>query len=122
MTLYEFNQIGMSALPDFTEEDLLKTKEEFDGWIKDRKANKYYMLLNKENSYYTLFHIQSSFVLKDISLTFFAELCECLKTFGTIKSIDLTEDGTAYEIWVKDEDNQNFMFMLFPYDLGVIQI
>ena len=122
MTLYEFNQIGMANFPDFKEEDFLKATEEFESWIKNNSEVKYYMLLNKENSYYTLFNIQSSFALKDVSKTMFKELCECLQTFGTIKSIDLTEDKTAFEIWVKDRDEKTFMFLLFPYDLGVIKI
>ena len=122
MNLYEFNKIAMANFPDFKEEEFQITAEEFKDWFQRNRANKYFMMLNRENNYYTLFHIQSSLILKDVPTQMFSEICECLATFGTIISMDLTENKDAFEIWVKDNEDQTFMFLLFPYDVGVIKI
>lgn len=130
MTLYEFNQMGMMNFPKLTEEQLENCKSEFFDWYQNNKQNKYFMLLNKENSYYTIFQIQTSEMLMDVKAMMFKEMVECVKTFGDITDIDYSTSTNkeCIEVWIKptateeDENPQPIMFLMFPYDEGVIKI
>lgn len=134
MNLYEFNQMGMQNFPKLTEKELEDCKSEFFDWYKENKNNKYFMLLNRENNYYTIFQIQSSEAMVDIKSTMFKEVVECIKYFGDINDIDYatSTNKECIEFWVipskeKEEDKEEkkdspIMFLLFPYDAGVIKI
>lgn len=85
-----------------------------------KSKNKYFMLLNKENSDYTIFNFskeKSPESCKDAA-TILIE--ECLFNRGTALSIDKNKDG-AYEIWMRI-NNEAFVYYLFPYDEGVIEV
>lgn len=73
------------------------------------------MLLCKEISYYTLFHINpiANERIEDI-------VFELLEEYGMFYTLDSYEDHL--EIWVRfKENNEMHVFMFFPYDLGVIE-
>jgi hypothetical protein len=77
------------------------------------------MLLCRERYDFTLFNLLNK---NDLSLASgIKELKECLENRGAIISIDLTENKDAYEIWIKIDD-EPFVYYLFPYDLGVIEV
>ena len=130
MNLYEFNQMGMQNFPALTKKELEDYKSEFFDWYKNNKDNKYFMLLNRENNYYTIFYIQSNEVLVDIKSTMFKEVVECIRCFGEINDIDYetSSNKECIEFWVipktiEGEEKQSpIMFLLFPYDEGVIKI
>lgn len=122
VNMYEFNRVNMGRLP------LLKTKEELDGakrvvknFIQDSKAN-YYMLLNHDNRYFTLFSFRSE-KSEATNLIMAQDVIECMDNCGFgIIDINPNETGDALEVWVKDlETEAVFMYMLFPYDFGVIE-
>ena len=81
-------------------------------------ANQYYMLYGKDISYFTLFHCQNPIIIDNYP-TLGEEVIDCLKSVGTIKCIDYTENKDAIEIWV-DYNDTSVCIYLFPYDNGVI--
>lgn len=118
ISLYELNKSMVAQIAPMSVEDIQKKKIELRKFI-DRTRNKFYMLLCREANYYTLFEKQSFVTIKDILEEV---VIECANDFGTIQSIEKTDDGGGYEIWVKDkETNEGRLFMFFPYDLGVIE-
>lgn len=76
----------------------------------------YFMLLCHERRDYTVFNIKAD---ENISIAK-VDLKECLKNRGEILAIDKTEDDVAYEIWLRI-DGENFVYYMFPYDMGVIE-
>lgn len=118
MTLYDMNKAIINQLPSYTEEDIVKSKEVIEELYNETK-NYYYMLYGKEIGYFTLFHITEEAPLKD---RFEEVVIECITTLGmSIKSLELTEDHQAIEIWMETADNDKSVtcLYLFPYDIGV---
>ena len=117
-TLYDFNKQLMSQAKELRRIDFKDSLNEIKDFIKE-KDNKYFMLLCKERSDYTVFVL---FKNEDFDRQIFKkELSECLTNRGQILSIEETKDKQAYEIWIKI-DEESFVYYLFPYDLGVIEV
>lgn len=113
LSLYEINQQVISQLPSPTEE---KKKEIFDT-IRDYiyktcPMNKYFMLLNNELRYYTIFERT-----KTTDEDFILCLKDCLASVGDIKTIE--EENGAIGIWVTTTAYCHCLY-LFPYDEGVV--
>lgn len=115
MNIYEMNKqiIGqLEILDEATMAEKGKLVRDFvSSW-----GNKYYMLLCRELNYYTLFDIN----LKDADETVEEVLFECSNAIGEIKSVEVTSDECAIEIWVTNEDNETYAMYFFPYDNGVV--
>lgn len=117
-TLYDFNKQLMSQAKELRRTDFKDSLNQIKDFIKE-KNNKYFMLLCKERSDYTVFIL---FKNEDSDRQVFKkELSECLTNRGQILSIEKTKDKQAYEIWIKI-DEEAFVYYLFPYDLGVIEV
>lgn len=117
-TLYDFNKQLMSQAKELRRIDFKDSLNQIKDFIKE-KDNKYFMLLCKERSDYTVFVL---FKNEDFDRQIFKkELSECLTNRGQILSIEETKDKQAYEIWIKI-DEEAFVYYLFPYDLGVIEV
>jgi hypothetical protein len=117
-TLYDFNKQLMSQAKELRRIDFKDSLNQIKDFIKE-KDNKYFMLLCKERSDYTVFVL---FKNEDFNRQIFKkELSECLINRGQILSIERTKDKQAYEIWIKI-DEEAFVYYLFPYDLGVIEV
>lgn len=117
-TLYDFNKQLMSQAKELRRIDFKDSLNQIKDFIKE-KNNKYFMLLCKERSDYTVFIL---FKNEDFDRQIFKkELSECLTNRGQILSIEETKDKQAYEIWIKI-DEEAFVYYLFPYDLGVIEV
>jgi hypothetical protein len=113
MGLYDMNKQIISQLPDLTEEQIDDKKYAVSA-LHAKYGNEYYMLYGKEISYFTLFKIKDA--------TYFAnDVVDCLSNVGSAKSIDLTEDEDAVEIWV-GIDNEVSCLYLFPYDSGLVEV
>lgn len=111
MSLYEVNKSIMAKKSPMKVNEAKNTLKEFINNIK----NNYYMMLCKELSYYTLFHINnlSTEKIEDIVI-------EIATDYGVFYSADVYEDHV--EIWVKMKiTGECHMFMFFPYDMGVIE-
>ena len=79
--------------------------------------NKYYMLLSIETSYYTVFvnNPNETNELKDLGSAILA----ISLAIGPMVNHEICEDHA--EIWFRDKkDNEVYVYMLFPYDIGVV--
>jgi hypothetical protein len=81
----------------------------------DEMKAEYYMLLCRDINYYTVFRVD----LKLADETIDDALIDCANYIGTIKSVGLTEDEQAIELWMTHEDD-TYVAYFFPYDEGVI--
>ena len=117
MSLYELNKQGYAQLLPYDEtqiQDAITCINEFS----DKNKGKYYMLLCKEMSYYTVF--EKDFLEYDC-LSLGHGVIECLDNVGTIHGIDDNGEG-ALEIWVKTSDEEVYCMLLFNYDVGVVKV
>jgi hypothetical protein len=104
-------------LPDMTEEQVFDKETIIKGYINNQKAI-YYMLLCNDLRYYTVF--QSIKTDNPCLYPVWTEAIACIQEFAdSIKSIELTEDKSAIEIWIQQNNNIYAMY-LFNYDSGVI--
>ena len=118
LTLYDVNKLTMPNLPDLTDEQIKDAKKKIAQFIPSK--SRYWMLLNNEKRYYTVFHLVDN---KSICLVpkIEDEIIECLKELGTIKSIEKVDDDVI-EAWVIDKDDETpYVYYLFNYDKGVIE-
>lgn len=123
MNLYEFNRVNMGKLP------VLKTIEEFEGaklvienFIND-KLGTYYMMLNHERKDFTLFNFLQGVIVDSKTETMINDVLECMDN-RSLDIIDISPDeaNMALEIWVKERQTEAvYMYLLFPYDFGVIE-
>ena len=114
MNMYDINKQIISQLPAISEEKLQEAKKTVREYCTQIKAE-YYMLLCRDINYFTVFKMD----LKLADETVEDVLVDCANYIGTIKSIELTEDKQAIEIWVCDKEDTYAMYM-FAYDQGVI--
>lgn len=117
MSLYEINQGIMSQLPPYNEENIKKLITKITRWdIDEHVGVKYYMLLNNDKHYYTIFHSEDSAHNDFESLG--KGVVILLQEMGySIVSEEIDSDHC--EIWVKD-DHETLAYLLFPYDQGVV--
>ena len=106
-TAYDMNKQLYARVPHIPDETVKERQHRMVAWI-DYTSNKYYMLLCRERHDYTVF----------------ARLHD--STGDNRKLIDeviglLRDRGTLVDI-IYDEKEEVFMYYLFPYDWGVIEI
>lgn len=115
LQLFDLNKSIISQLPSLSKEKLNQGLELIDNFDLEHRNN-FYMLYGKEISYFTIFSTQtecSDFeVLSDAVIG-------CLENVGAIKSIELTEEKDAIEIWVSIGADATCLY-LFPYDNGIV--
>lgn len=99
----------LSPIEDFTE-----SKEKIKNFYINENY-KYYMLLNNDIRYYTLFH---RFELNNETME--DVIIECLQDLGVIKMID--NDTDKIECWIDSEEYGTIVLYLFPYDRGVVEV
>ena len=121
--MYSFNRVNMGQLPYLeTEEEIECAKRCLKNYI-NHTFSTYYMLLNHDNKDFTLFHFKNG-VGNDTKInTMVNDIIECMENrgFGLLE-INSDETGRAQEIWVKDKKTETvYMYLLFPYDMGVIE-
>lgn len=117
MTMYEFNQIGYSSLPVMTEEELHNAEATIKNFLSDH-SSKYYMMLNNEKHYYTIYTFTDNYRFADMA----TEIVNIATTLGDVKAIEVSEDGNAVEFWITDIERECIVYYLFDYALGVIEV
>lgn len=116
-TLYELNKSAMRASKTL---DIKKTIEEKDKELFNFFAtNKFAMLLCNEQKDYTVFAMISNQSRKNQVATAKEELYTCLNNRGELLSFEKTEDGIAFEIWLRI-NKEIFVYYLFPYNEAVL--
>lgn len=116
-TIYDMNKQVCAQLPELTESETENAKSLIASFIDFHKRNsdeKYYMLLNHEVRYFTLFHDLNWSEPKEIA----EQIYEIAVDLGKVKSVQyMDKTNSAIEIWVDDK-----MYLLFPYTRGVVEI
>lgn len=115
-TLYDFNKEAMKNEKPLDLIQFNVQTKEVCVEMQEREAQ-YWMLLCHERRDYTVFNIIACSDVKDIEV----ELRPTLLNRGAIISIEKQPDE-VWEIWIRDEDGDNFVYYLFPYDIGVIEV
>ena len=88
-------------------------KDAADGVLASFK--RYWMLLCRERNDYTVFIINNSKNLEQ-------ELKETLLNRGQLLDITKQDDGN-FEIWIRDsETKENFVYYLFDYSFGIVEV
>lgn len=113
MSLYDMNKQIIAQLPAL--EDFSEAIAAIDTFVADT-LNTHYMLYGKEISYFTILQRCMGY-----TETVGEAVVDCLKNVGLIKSIDLTANKDAFEIWVMINDNATCLY-LFPYDSGIVKV
>lgn len=117
ISLYELNRSIIRGQANYDTEKMKNFIKEFNEYCSSVK-NKYYMLLSVETSYYTVFVDEPNEKndLKDLG----SALLAVSLAIGPIVEHEICEDHV--EIWFRDKkDNEVYAYMLFPYDMGVVQ-
>ena len=115
-TLYDFNKEAMKNEKPLDPIQFNLKVNEVAVELQERETQ-YWMLLCHERRDYTIFNIIACQNHKDIEF----ELKPTLLNRGNIISIDKQPDEN-WVIWIRDDNNENFVYYLFPYDDGIIEI
>ena len=116
ISLYELNRSIIRQQPNYETEKMKEFISDLENYFNSTN-NKYYMLLSIETSYYTVFvnNPNETNELKDLGSAILA----ISLAIGPIVSHENCEDHV--EIWFRDKkDNEVYVYMLFPYDMGVV--
>lgn len=117
MKMYDFNKIGYASLPSLTKEEEQKAVNLIHKYIK-KKNETYYMMLNHDIHYFTLFNWNSSSFM-----ALAEEVLSVAKSLGSVKSVEVSENGEMVEIWILNiMTNECYMYGFFAYDQGVIEV
>lgn len=112
MSLYELNKSAVNQMPKYTEEQLNDLCAEINQF-EHGHGGFYYMLLNNEQHYYTVLHLDQIAEFNNLG----EAVIELLSDLGPIAAHEVYDD--RIEIWVKEEV-EAFVYLLFNYDRGVV--
>ena len=127
-SLYEVNKgLVEKNIPDLTEEEMQNKKTLIIDFI-NNTSNQYYMLLCNDKKDYTIFRRETNenkdfldnLETPDRDRLWNVLIDECLPNRGHTKSIELTENQDAVEIWISIE-GESYCYMFFPYDAAIIE-
>lgn len=125
MTLYELNKKGYATLIDMSAEDITEAIGTLIDNLNNREDKEEYscfMLLCKEKNDYTVFRYndESPTIINIVNLANEIFNILTLSRNAKIKGVEYNKDGTI-DFWVKIDD-EIYMYKLFDYDWGVIQL
>ncbi len=121
--LYDANKAIMKTMAPVSEE---KMKIDFAGigaWMSSFPKTKYFMLMCKERSDFTLIHVLNYNYLNAVK-----EIREILEERGTLLGVNYIHGENCYECWVREEPTVEleepvvYMFMLFDADWMVVEV
>lgn len=127
-SLYEVNKgLVEKNVPDLTDEEMQNKKTLIIDFI-NNTSNQYYMLLCNDKKDYTIFRRETNenkdfldnLETPDRDRLWNVLIDECLPNRGRTKSIELTENQDAVEIWISI-DGESYCYMFFPYDAAIIE-
>lgn len=127
-SLYDMNKsLIEKQIPDLTDEEMQNKKTLIIDFI-NNTGNQYYMLLCNDRKDYTIFRREinenddflDNIEAPDRDRLWNVLVDECLPNRGRTKSIELTENQDAVEIWISIE-GESYCYMFFPYDTAIIE-
>lgn len=121
MTLYDINKLAHAQLPDMTQDAFRQAAANV--WTALDKDTQYFMLLCREQNDYTVFSVPD---LEENYDKLWNEILDILTDCRgyIIKDIyPSEEENHNIEYWVQNpETKECFMYLLFSYDWGVIEL
>lgn len=114
MNLYEVNKELVENYETMNEEQLKNDTKTLRYWL-SCKPNQYFMFMCREKNYFTLFKYKEIARFKAMS----EQIIEIASSLGQVKCIDFSDDHV--EVWISD-GKESFVYMLFGYDDGVIEV
>lgn len=118
-TTYEINKDLVEKYEkELTDTQLDDKKDNIIDFLENTE-NTYYMLLCNDRKDYTVFNLKNEKAKSEMEATKVL-VDECLKNRGIIKSIELTKNKDAIEIWLSI-DGESYCYYFFPYDNAVIE-
>ncbi|MCF0126853.1 MAG: hypothetical protein HUJ68_14095 [Clostridia bacterium] len=108
---YELEKSLAPTLPELTEDEWKDLKNLLKEYGEENKDSNYFMLLAYEKRDYTLFAFKQNKNYEKFAI----EVIELINSRGTLRNYEKFENRV--EFWIED-----VFYMLFPYDLGVIEI
>lgn len=119
ISLYELNKMMMKQLPPQPERILKSKLISIGDWFSVAPLDqKWFMLLCREKTDYTLIHFKNFDFNKGIE-----ELKECIENRGQLFAIDYLHGENAYEIWIKEPETKEVnLYMLFNCTPMVIEV
>lgn len=115
ITVYDYNKAGYGALPPYDSEGLKLAEKNIKEYLK-KSPSKYYLLLNNDEHYYTMFAFKDEY--KFVEMT--KEILDIATELGPIHGVEDGGNG-ALEFWIKF-NGECQLFYLFDYQRGVIEI
>lgn len=116
--VFEMNKQIRRKTNPMTEDKIDEAIVNVAGWCSFRCNSRYYMLLCKERSDYTIFRLSNYNYDKAGR-----ELREVLESRGTILGIDYMHGYDCYECWVRDEEtSEPFLYMFFICDDFIVEV
>ena len=127
MNLYEFNKSTLVNAPSATSAEVELMRSRVKKYLANNaNANRYYMMLCRELTDYTLFH-STDLLISECSEIMEADIQDCFNNRGMeVMMMDINDDNVV-EIWVRvnhaeeEVPNEIYLYHLFPYDMGVIE-
>lgn len=113
MNVYELNKGMYATIPPMKEDDVRSVVMDY---LESNRAT-YYLMLNHDIHYYTLFHIKKEWRASLISF----EMLDIFNGLGDIVDIINNKDNGMLEVWIR-QDDKILMFGLFNYERGVVEI
>lgn len=117
MNLYELNQAGYASLPNMTSKAKRKAKNNIFAFLEKNNLSKYFMILNNEIRYYTVYTYANNYYKPDEMAE---EMMSVMEELGSLKSVEVTDN--MVEFWITGKDGVCRMYACFPYDRGVIEV
>lgn len=118
MKLYDLNKAGYASIPTLTEKEAKQAVELIKNFLEETEE-KYYMVLNHDVHYYTMYNWRPN----NNSRIFAQDVYSLLEERGSIKAVELSENGDMIEFWIYNSKTEECnMYGFFPYDQGVIEI
>ena len=114
MTLYEMNQIAYNKLPKMPKAEIRRATEKLEQFLTEHDS-KYYMMLNVDGRYYTVYTYNQEHDVKKMAF----EMIDVAKTLGILKGIEVQDD--MVEFWIQ-QDKTCSMYAMFDYTQGVIEV
>ena len=116
MTTYELNRLAYAQLPILANSSSERgaALRILDEYIHNNEGH-YFMLLNNDARYYTIFSMYDNFEESYISA-----LDDCIRAIGDLICIEYNEEMNSCECWFKIGD-EAAMYIFFMYDTGVIE-
>ena len=118
--LYDLNKdLVEKEIKPLTQEELAVKKEMVHDFLRENGKASYMMLLCHEQRDYTVFNLTTTddFAMYTPNIL----IDECLKNRGEIRSIELTANKDAIEIWLVI-NKKAYCYYFFDYTNGVIEV